>query len=80
MSKQTLGFPDGSVGKETACSAGDTGYEGSVYHSPIFFSIRILDFVIFIVKFSLFIREINLLSVIYFLQVHPFTFDYVFSF
>ena len=43
-----------------------------------FFSIRILDFVIFIVKFSLFIREINLLSVIYFLQVHPFTFDYVF--
>ena len=30
MSKQTLGFPDGSVGKETTCSAGDTGDAGSV--------------------------------------------------
>ena len=25
-----LGFPDGSVGKESACNAGDTGDEGSI--------------------------------------------------
>ena len=30
MSKQTLGFPDGSVGKDTACNAGDAGDTVSV--------------------------------------------------
>ena len=25
-----LGFPDGSVGKESACNSGDTGDEGSI--------------------------------------------------
>ena len=25
-----LGFPGGSAGKESACSAGDTGYGGSI--------------------------------------------------
>ena len=29
-SSMLMGFPGGSVGKETACNAGDTGYMGSV--------------------------------------------------
>lgn len=45
------------------------------------FSIKILDFFVFIVKISLFIREINLLSVIYMSNIFSrFTFDYDYVF